>query len=127
MSPTFSAGVPKWSANILNFSCASWRLCSVRSIQGSLLLPPGLRVSYRSSDGTSFWGLLTVPKFPIFLGFFRSSRKDCSTAASNVLGSLHLFFCMPRLMTENMTMGCLTYLRCNFCFGRFSSCSVRRR
>ena len=63
MYPTFLEGVAKFSGAISDCSCASWLLCTVRSLLWYLLLLPVLRVSYHSSGGASFWGLSLVPQF----------------------------------------------------------------
>ena len=58
-----------------NCSRSSWLVCTVRSPWESLLLLTGHGPSDRSSSGASF-GLLIIPKFPIFLGIIQGSWKN---------------------------------------------------
>ena len=61
---TFLEGFLKCSGTLSNCSRASWLLCPIRYLRWSLILSLGIWVSYRSSGGTSFWGLLLFSQFP---------------------------------------------------------------
>ena len=84
MSPTFLEETPKWSANFLHCFHASWCLYSIRHTHCSKLLLLGLIYTCPSFGG--LFGLFIVPKFSLFLGVFRRSRKDCFAIASDVPG-----------------------------------------
>ena len=81
-----------------NNSHAIWLVRPVQSPWGSMILSPGIQPFYRSSGG-AYFGLFIAPKFPIFLGFSRSSREDCSVTVSNAPVSLLPVLCFTLLVT----------------------------
>ena len=99
MSLIFSEGVPKWSGNLSNRSRTIWPTYPARYLRRSLLLLPGLRVSYWSSSGTCFWGLLLVPQFPMMKG----APKFSEGLLCSISRSLLTAFLFPCLMTEKVS------------------------
>ena len=113
MSLAFSEGVKKGSYNLSNSSCTIWIFCPIRYHWRSMLLYLGLRSYDRSYGGASF-GILIVPKLPIFFGFFWSSRKDWSMTASNAQAILLPAFCFTCLLTEKVSAGWFPSIRWYF-------------
>ena len=95
-------------------SGARWRLCSVRSLPGSPLLPPDHWMSYRSSGSTSFWGILILPKFSMIIGVFQSSLNDYSAITSDVPGILIPIFCCSLIETKKVSPGWLPSIQLYF-------------
>ena len=96
MSPTFLKGVLKWSGTIQQVSLTGnirancWDFPSAQSLWRAPILSPGFYFTPILYGG--FLQGFTCPKmFPVFSGI-RNSRRDCSSTASIVLGSLHPAF-----------------------------------
>ena len=124
MFPTFHRRI--WRGQRI-FYRAIWSLFRpLRHTRGYLLLSPGLISlgiysllslsglwpSDRLFGGAS-WRLL-IPKFSLIIGVFRSSRKDCFTIASKVLGGLIPAFYCSSFETNNILSGLFYSLRQDF-------------
>ena len=127
MSLTSSEDYPKWSSIFLNCFHASCRLCSVQYLRGYPILPPGLRVSYRSSGGASLWGLSIVPCSPWFSGDLRRSWRECFA----ILSVYREVFFQPSLLVvywqRRFQLSRFPSLWRDYECSRLSSFSVRRR
>ena len=67
MSPTFSEGVPQWSANISNRTRAIWIVCTIQYTGGSPIFLPVIFPFDCLSGSTSFWGIFLVPQLPMMI------------------------------------------------------------
>ena len=125
MSPTFSE-VPKlssfvafgrrlWSCQRICFNSSRtiWLVRPVWYPRGYLILFWVLWPFYCSSGGTYF-GILIIQKFSIYLGGFWSSWKECFATARNILGSLLPAPCFSCLIMEMVFAGCFPSLRRDF-------------
>ena len=117
----------KCSANFLNRFRTSWRICSIRYLQGSPILPPVLRLSYRYSSSAPFWGFLIVPIFSLILGGSSKFLEGLFRSCECVPGSILSAFSYRCLFTKKASMIRLSPLRRRLNIAVFTPFFMRRR